>query len=160
MDWMRQVPLEHDISIDINGLSWWRLRTKNEPFTSMFISRSKGTCRIDHSTSILSPSRMKLHDIAVGPSRAGSIFLEWLKDPVEKKIFSNLSSPKPLSSFRIQPNFEDENSTTVSGKIGESVDLDCNIFMLQDYTVSPTLGTQILLNTGMGQRQWHRLGES
>ena len=42
----------------------------------------------------------------------------------------------PLSVFRIQPQFEDENRTTVSGKIGGSVDLDCNIFMLQGHTVS------------------------
>lgn len=46
----------------------------------------------------------------------------------------NIYWPTPVS--RIQPKFEDENGTTVSGKIGDSVDLDCNIFMLQDYTVS------------------------
>lgn len=36
----------------------------------------------------------------------------------------------------IEPDFEDANGTVVVGKPGGSVTLDCNIFMLQDHTVS------------------------
>ena len=36
----------------------------------------------------------------------------------------------------ILPEFEDENRTVVVGKPGGKVHLDCNIFMLQDFTVS------------------------
>jgi hypothetical protein len=45
-------------------------------------------------------------------------------------------NPRSLCSFRIQPQFEDVNATIVLGEIGGSVTLDCNIFMLQDHTVS------------------------
>ena len=44
---MRQVPLELDINIAVNGRSWWRLRTKNGPFTVLILtSHSRGTCLI------------------------------------------------------------------------------------------------------------------
>ena len=36
----------------------------------------------------------------------------------------------------ILPEFEEENTTTVVGSPGGTVTLDCNIFMLQDFTVS------------------------
>ena len=36
----------------------------------------------------------------------------------------------------VAPQFEDKNRTTVIGSPGGSVTLSCNIFMLQDYTVS------------------------
>ena len=38
--------------------------------------------------------------------------------------------------MRIRPQFEDANLTTVIGEPGGTVTLDCNIFMLQDHTVS------------------------
>ena len=40
---------------------------------------------------------------------------------------------------RIRPEFEDMNMTTVVGEPGGTVTLDCNIFMLQDFVVSPHL---------------------
>jgi len=40
------------------------------------------------------------------------------------------------SSRAIMPEFEDENRTTVIGAPGGTVTLNCNIFMLQDFTVS------------------------
>ena len=43
---MRQVPLNRDINIAVNGGSVWRLQNKNGPFTAMMILRSRGTCPI------------------------------------------------------------------------------------------------------------------
>ena len=40
---MRQVPLEHDINIVVNGCSGFATSTKNGPFMAMLISRSRGT---------------------------------------------------------------------------------------------------------------------
>ena len=40
----------------------------------------------------------------------------------------------PVAS--IQPRFEDANGTRVYGEPGASVTMDCNVFMLQDHTVS------------------------
>ena len=43
---MRQVPLERDINIAVNGCSGFATSTQKEPFMAMVISRSKGTCLI------------------------------------------------------------------------------------------------------------------
>ena len=47
---MRQVPLERDINIAINGCSGFATSTQKGPFTAMLISHSRGTyligCRI------------------------------------------------------------------------------------------------------------------
>ena len=40
---MRQVPLERDINIAVNGCSGFATSTQKGPFTAMLISRSKGT---------------------------------------------------------------------------------------------------------------------
>ena len=44
---MRQVPLERDINIAINGPFWVEVANPEHPFTAMLISRSRGTCLID-----------------------------------------------------------------------------------------------------------------
>ena len=44
---MRQVPLEHDINIAVNGPFWVEVANQEHPFTAMLISRSRGTCLID-----------------------------------------------------------------------------------------------------------------
>ena len=43
---MRQVPLVHDINIDVNGCSGFASSTQKGPFMGMLISRSRGTCLI------------------------------------------------------------------------------------------------------------------
>ena len=43
---MRQVPLERDINIAVNGCSGFATSTQKGPFTAIFISRSRGTCLI------------------------------------------------------------------------------------------------------------------
>ena len=45
-DSMRQVPLERDINIAVNGCSGIATSTQKGPFTAMLISRSRGTCLI------------------------------------------------------------------------------------------------------------------
>ena len=45
---MRQVPLERDINIAINGPLWVGVANPEHPFTAMLISRSGGTCLICH----------------------------------------------------------------------------------------------------------------
>ena len=40
---MRQVPLEHDINIAINGPFWVEVANPEHPFTAMLISHSRGT---------------------------------------------------------------------------------------------------------------------
>ena len=40
---MRQVLLERDMNIAVNGCSWFKTSTKKGPFTAMLISRSRGT---------------------------------------------------------------------------------------------------------------------
>ena len=40
---MRQVPLERDINIAVNGCSGFSTSTQKESFTAMLISRSRGT---------------------------------------------------------------------------------------------------------------------
>ena len=47
-----------------------------------------------------------------------------------------LASSSRHHKNRIQPEFEDHNGTTVVGDPGGTVVLDCNVFMLQDHTVS------------------------
>ena len=46
---MRQVPLERDINIAVNGCSWFATSTQKGPFTAMLISHSRGTYLI-HAT--------------------------------------------------------------------------------------------------------------
>ena len=43
---MRQVPLERDINIAVNGPFKVKVANPEHPFTAMFISRSRGTCLI------------------------------------------------------------------------------------------------------------------
>ena len=43
---MRQVPLERDINIAVNGCSGFATSTQKGPFMAMLISRSRGTCLI------------------------------------------------------------------------------------------------------------------
>ena len=43
---MRQVPLERDINIAINGPFWVEVANPEHPFTAMLISYSRGTCLI------------------------------------------------------------------------------------------------------------------
>ena len=43
---MRQVSLERDINIAINGPFWMEVANPEHPFTAMFISSSRGTCLI------------------------------------------------------------------------------------------------------------------
>ena len=43
---MRQVPLEYDINIAMNGPFWVEVANPENPFTAMLISRSRGTCLI------------------------------------------------------------------------------------------------------------------
>ena len=43
---MRQVLLERDILIAINGPFWVEVAHPEHPFTAMLISRSRGTCLI------------------------------------------------------------------------------------------------------------------
>ena len=43
---MRQVPLERDINIAVNGPFWVEVATPEHPFTAMLISRSRGPCLI------------------------------------------------------------------------------------------------------------------
>ena len=43
---MRQVPLERDINIAINGCFGFATSTQKGPFTAMLISSSRGTCLI------------------------------------------------------------------------------------------------------------------
>ena len=43
---MRQVPLERDINIAVNGCSGFATSTQKGPFTAMLISRSRGICLI------------------------------------------------------------------------------------------------------------------
>ena len=40
---MRQLPLERDINIAVNGCSWFATSTQIGPFMAMLISRSRGT---------------------------------------------------------------------------------------------------------------------
>ena len=44
---MRQVPLECDINIAVNGPSWVEAANPKHPFTAMWISHSRGTCLIE-----------------------------------------------------------------------------------------------------------------
>ena len=44
---MRQVPLERDINIAVNGCSWFVTSTQKGPFKAMFTSPSRGTYLID-----------------------------------------------------------------------------------------------------------------
>ena len=43
---MRQVPLERDINISVNGRFWDEVANPEHPFTAKLISRSKGICLI------------------------------------------------------------------------------------------------------------------
>ena len=43
---MRQVPLERDIKIAVDGSFWMEVANQEHPFTAMLISRSQGTCLI------------------------------------------------------------------------------------------------------------------
>ena len=43
---MRQVPLERDINIAVNGPLWMEVANPEHPFTAMLISLSRGTCLI------------------------------------------------------------------------------------------------------------------
>ena len=67
---MREVPLEHDIQIAVNGLSWWRLRTKNGPFTTMLISCSTRhlphSLRLSHFMNHLTLVPVEEHSVAHG----------------------------------------------------------------------------------------------
>ena len=44
---MRQVPLERDINIAVNGCSGFSTSTQKGPFMAMLISRSRGTCLVE-----------------------------------------------------------------------------------------------------------------
>ena len=44
---MRQVPLECDINIAVNGPFWVEVANPKYPFAAMLISRSRGTCLIE-----------------------------------------------------------------------------------------------------------------
>ena len=44
---MRQVPLERDINIAVNGCSGFATSTQKGPFMAMLLSRSRGTYLID-----------------------------------------------------------------------------------------------------------------
>ena len=46
MEPMRQVPLVHDINIDVNGCSGFATCTQKGSFMGMLISRSRGNCLI------------------------------------------------------------------------------------------------------------------
>ena len=43
---MREVALESDINIDVNGPIWVEVKNPEHPFTAMLISHSRGTCLI------------------------------------------------------------------------------------------------------------------
>ena len=43
---MRQVPLECDINIAVNGSFWVEVANPEHAFTAMLISRFRGTCLI------------------------------------------------------------------------------------------------------------------
>ena len=46
---MRQVPLERDINIVINGSFWVEAANPEHPFTAMLISLSRGTVLVGYS---------------------------------------------------------------------------------------------------------------
>ena len=52
------------------------------------------------------------------------------------KRFPRMNGKTLGKGRQIVPQFEDKNGTTVIGSPGGSITLSCNIFMLQDYTVS------------------------
>ena len=54
---MRQVPLECDIDIAVNGCSWFATSTQKGPFTAMMISRSRGAYLIGKGFHIVRPQK-------------------------------------------------------------------------------------------------------
>ena len=61
---------------------------------------------------------------------------------------------------QIVPGFEDKNGTTITGSPGGSVTLSCNIFMLQDYTVSWVHRTRVETNPDTGaDGAWRKDGD-
>ena len=81
---MRQVPLERDTNIAVNGCSGFATSTQKAPFTAMLISRSRGTylieahflqlhCLISRTCEFVS-LRRRLHKRELDPTRAHSSF--------------------------------------------------------------------------------------